>query len=82
MDLNAGTVEIRGTAVRVKGQELWIKSKPKSGAEYRKIMPLFWAVGMLRDPSKFPSFEHWRCQGKRFGSEPATEAANYVKTDL
>jgi integrase len=48
LDLDAGTVEIRGTVVRVKGQGLWIKPKPKSRAGYRTLRLPMWAVDMLR----------------------------------
>jgi integrase len=48
LDLDAGTVEIRGTVIRVKGQGLRIKPKPKSRAGYRKLRLPSWAVDMLR----------------------------------
>jgi integrase len=48
LDLDAGTVEIRGTVVRVKGKGLWLKPKPKSKAGYRKLRLPAWAVEMLR----------------------------------
>ena len=48
LDLDAGTVEIRGTVVRIKGQGLWIKPKPKSRAGYRKLQLPSWVVEMLR----------------------------------
>jgi integrase len=48
LDLDAGTVEIRGTVIRVKGQGLRIKLKPKSRAGYRKLRLPSWAVAMLR----------------------------------
>jgi integrase len=47
-DLDAGTVEIRGTVVRIKGRGLRIKLKPKSRAGYRKLRLPSWAVEMLR----------------------------------
>jgi integrase len=37
LDLEAGTVEIRGTVVRIKGLGLRVKPKPKSRAGYRKL---------------------------------------------
>lgn len=40
-------MEIRGTVVRVKGQGLRIKLKPKSKAGYRKLRLSSWAVEML-----------------------------------
>jgi integrase len=48
LDLDAGTVEIRGTVIRVKGKGLRIKPKPKSRAGYRKLRLPLWAVDMLR----------------------------------
>jgi integrase len=48
LDLDAGTVEIRGTVVRIKGRGLRIKLKPKSRAGYRKLRLPSWAVEMLR----------------------------------
>lgn len=48
LDLDAGTVEIRGTVIRVKGQGLRVKPKPKSRAGYRKLRLPSWAVDMLR----------------------------------
>jgi integrase len=47
LDLSAGTVEIRGTVIRVKGKGLWIKPKPKSRAGYRTLRLPSWAVDML-----------------------------------
>lgn len=48
LDLDTGTVEIRGTVIRVKGQGLRIKPRPKSKAGYRKLRLPSWAVEMLR----------------------------------
>ncbi len=48
VDLDAGTVEIRGTVIRVKGEGLRIKWRPKSKAGYRKLRLPSWAVEMLR----------------------------------
>ena len=48
LNLDAGTVEIRGTVVRIKGEGLRIKLKPKSRAGYRKLRLPSWAVEMLR----------------------------------
>lgn len=45
VDLGAGTVEIRGTVIRVKGECLRIKWKPKSKAGYRKLRLPSWAGG-------------------------------------
>lgn len=48
LDLDAGTVEVRGTVIRVKGQGLSIKWKPKSKSGYRTLELPVWAVAMLR----------------------------------
>lgn len=47
LDLEAGTVEIRGTVIRVKGHGLQIKPKPKSKAGHRTLRLPSWAVKML-----------------------------------
>lgn len=48
LDLEAGTVQVRGTVIRVKGQGLSIKWKPKSKSGYRTLELPAWAVAMLR----------------------------------
>ena len=48
LDLEAGTVEVRGTVVRIKGQGLQVKARPKSKSGYRRLELPAWAVGMLR----------------------------------
>jgi integrase len=48
IDLDAGTVEIRGTVVRIKGHGLVIKPRPKTKAGFRKLRLPSWAVVMLR----------------------------------
>jgi integrase len=48
LDLDAGTVEVRGTVVRVKGAGLVIKWRPKSKSGYRTLELPGWAVEMLR----------------------------------
>ncbi len=48
VDLVAGTVEVRGTVVRIGGEGLIIKWKPKSKAGWRVIELPTWAVAMLR----------------------------------
>jgi integrase len=48
LDLDAGTVEIRSTVVRIKGHGLRIKPKPKSRAGYRKLQLPSWVVEMVR----------------------------------
>ena len=54
VDLSAGTVEVRGTVIRVKGQGLVIKSAPKTRAGFRTLMLPSWAVEMrrLRPPGR------------------------------
>jgi integrase len=47
LDLEVGTVEIRGTVIRVKGHGLQIKPKPKSKAGHRTLRLPSWAVKML-----------------------------------
>lgn len=59
LDLSAGTVEIRGTVIRVKGQGLWIKPKPKSRAGYRRLRLPSWAVDMLRCREQFAVPNKW-----------------------
>ena len=48
LNLDAGTVEVRGTVIRVKGKGLIIKAKPKTKAGYRTLVLPTWAVVMLR----------------------------------
>jgi integrase len=48
LDLAAGTVEVRGTVIRITGQGLIIKLKPKSRAGWRIIELPTWAVTMLK----------------------------------
>jgi integrase len=48
LDLDAGTVEVRGIVVRVKGVGLSIKWRPKSKSGYRTLELPDWAVEMLR----------------------------------
>jgi integrase len=48
LDLDARTVEVRGTVIRVKGVGLVIKPKPKSKSGYRTLELPSWAVAMLR----------------------------------
>ncbi|MEJ3652543.1 site-specific integrase [Actinomycetes bacterium KLBMP 9759] len=47
LDLDAGTVEVRGTVIRVKGVGLTIKPRPKSKSGYRTLELPAWAVAML-----------------------------------
>jgi integrase len=48
IDLDAATVEVRGTVIRITGQGLVIKPKPKSKSGFRKLELPAWAVAMLR----------------------------------
>lgn len=48
INLDAGTVDVRGTVVRVKGAGLIIKPKPKSRKGWRSVELPSWAVVMLR----------------------------------
>jgi integrase len=48
LDLDGGTVEVRGTLVRVKGVGLSIKWRPKSKSGYRTLELPGWSVEMLR----------------------------------
>ncbi|HEY2700613.1 MAG TPA: site-specific integrase [Pseudonocardiaceae bacterium] len=47
VDLEVGTVEVRGTVIREKGVGLYIKWKPKSESGYRTLELPSWAVAML-----------------------------------
>lgn len=48
LDLDAGTVEVRGTVIRVKGKGLVLKLKPKTKAGCRTLRLPAWVVDMLR----------------------------------
>ncbi|WP_214402242.1 hypothetical protein [Pseudonocardia lacus] len=48
LDLDAGTVDVRGTVVRIKGHGLSIKWRPKSKNGFRTPDLPSWAVTMLR----------------------------------
>jgi integrase len=48
VDLSAGTVEVRGTVIRVKDQGLMIKSAPKTKAGFRTLVLPSWAMEMLK----------------------------------
>ncbi|HJP73493.1 MAG TPA: tyrosine-type recombinase/integrase [Pseudonocardiaceae bacterium] len=48
VDLDAGTVEVRGTVIREKGVGLYIKWKPKSRSGYRTLELPSWMVERLR----------------------------------
>lgn len=48
VDLDAGTVEVRATVVRLRGRGLVIKPRPKSKHGWRTLVLPSWAVEMLR----------------------------------
>ena len=48
LDLNVGTVEVRGTVVRLRGKGLIIKPRPKSKNGWRTLVLPSWAVDMLK----------------------------------
>ncbi|MGH8888720.1 MAG: site-specific integrase, partial [Acidothermaceae bacterium] len=48
VDLELGTVEVRGTVVRLRGQGLSIKSSPKSKAGFRTLILPPWCCNLLR----------------------------------
>jgi integrase len=48
VDLEAATVEVRGTVIRVKGSGLVIKESPKTKAGFRTLILPAWAAAMLR----------------------------------
>jgi integrase len=48
IEFDAATVEVRGTVIRVKGEGLVIKPRPKSKSGYRRLELPRWAVAMLR----------------------------------
>jgi integrase len=47
VDLKTGTIEVRGTLIRVKGAGLVIQPKPKTKAGYRTLTLPTWAITML-----------------------------------
>jgi integrase len=48
VDLSAGTVEVRGIVIRVKGRGLRIKPAPKTRAGFRTLVLPSWAVEILK----------------------------------
>jgi integrase len=48
VDLTAGSVEVRGTVIRVKKRGLMIKTAPKTRVGFRTLLLPSWAVEMLR----------------------------------
>jgi integrase len=59
LDLEAGTVEVRGTVIRIDGQGLIIKAKPKSKAGWRIIELPRWAVAMLKRRQSEQDANEW-----------------------
>jgi len=59
VDLDTGTVEVRGTVIRIPGAGLTIKWKPKSAAGYRMIELPSWAIGMLKRRHKERNGNEW-----------------------
>ena len=47
LDLDAATVEVRGTVVRVKGKGLIIQPKPKTWKRWRRLHLPAWLVAVL-----------------------------------
>ncbi|GAA0903647.1 site-specific integrase [Virgisporangium aurantiacum] len=48
IDLEAGTVEVRSTVIRIKGQGLVIKPEPKTDAGYRTLVLPSWCKQLLK----------------------------------
>jgi integrase len=59
LDLDAATVEVRGTVVRIKGVGLTIKWRPKSKSGYRTLELPSWAVEMLRRRREKAQANEW-----------------------
>ena len=49
IDFEAGTLEVRGTVIRLKGKGLMIKPAPKTEAGFRKLLLPSWCLDMLRN---------------------------------
>ena len=49
VDLEVGTLEIRGTVIRIKGSGLIIKAEPKTEAGFRTLMLPRWCVARLAE---------------------------------
>ncbi len=60
LDLEAGTVEVRGTVIRISGKGLIIKLKPKSKAGWRIIELPAWAVAMLKGRQEEQEPNEWQ----------------------
>ncbi len=74
VDFTAGTVEVRGTVIRIKGEGLVIKPEPKSEAGYRTLILPSWAIGMLtsRDAGFSTSNEEQKLEDLVFPSAVGT----------
>jgi integrase len=59
LDLAAGTVEVRGTVIRITGKGLLIKWKPKSKAGLRVVQLPSWAIAMLKRRQAEQSGNEW-----------------------
>lgn len=49
VDLEVGTLEVRGTVVRIKDKGLVIKPEPKTEAGYRTLVLPSWCIALLRN---------------------------------
>jgi len=48
VDFKEGSVEVRGTVIRVKGEGLFVKPSPKSAAGFRRLLLPGWEVDLLK----------------------------------
>jgi integrase len=48
VDFTEGSVEVRGTVIRVKGEGLFVKPSPKSAAGFRRLLLPGWEVDLLK----------------------------------
>ncbi len=59
VDLEAGTVEVRGTVIRIPGKGLFIRWQPKSRSGWRTVELPSWAVEMLRRRRESSTPNEW-----------------------
>ncbi|HZG91312.1 MAG TPA: site-specific integrase [Pseudonocardia sp.] len=59
LDFDVGTVQVRGTVIRVKGAGLTIKWRPKSKSGYRTLELPTWAVTMLQRRAATAEANEW-----------------------
>lgn len=59
IDLDAGTIEVRGTVVRLKGEGLRIKPKPKTKTGYRTLELPAWALTLLTRRQRWAKPNPW-----------------------